>query len=51
MTAMADTGSGFQTDLTWTNYYAQGIGWIYQKFDDGVPSDSYDLSIKNYQVF
>lgn len=49
MKAMVDSGSGFQTDLTWTNYYAQGIGWIYQKYDDG-QGGTYEIPIKNYKV-
>jgi hypothetical protein len=49
MKAMVDDGSGFKTDLTWTNYYAQGIGWIYQKYDDG-QGGVYDIPIKNYKV-
>ena len=40
---------GFQDDVTWTNYYAQGIGWIYQKYDDG--SFQYELPLRYYQVF
>ena len=47
---MVDSGSGYQTDITWTNYYAQGIGWIYQKYDDGAGS-TYELPIRNYKVY
>jgi len=47
---MVDNGTGFATDATWTNYYAQGIGWIYQKYDDGA-GGTYDIPIKNYKVF
>ena len=46
---MVDKGSGFVTDVTWTNYYAKGIGWIYEKVDDG--SGPFELPIRNYQVF
>lgn len=46
---MVDEGSGFNTDITWTNYYAQGIGWIYQKYDDGSGS-TYELPIRYYRV-
>lgn len=47
---MVDEGTGFAADITWTNYYAQGIGWIYTKYDDGAGS-VYELPIKNYRVF
>jgi hypothetical protein len=50
MKVMVDSGTGFQPDVTWTNYYAQGIGWIYQKGDDGSGSP-YEASIKNYKIF
>lgn len=50
MKVMVDAGTGFKTDLTWTNYYAQGVGWIYQKYDDGA-GGTYNLSVKNYKVF
>lgn len=49
MKTMLDSGSGFTTDVTWTNYYAQGIGWIYQKYDDG--TSPYEITIRYYQVF
>lgn len=48
---MVDEGTGFGTDITWTNYYAQGIGWIYQKYDDGTPGGTYELPVRNYKVF
>lgn len=47
---MVDEGTGFAPDITWTNYYAQGIGWIYQKYDDNAGS-TYELPIRNYAVF
>ena len=47
---MVDSGSGFVTDVTWTNYYAKGIGWIYEKADDGSGS-TLELQVRNYQVF
>lgn len=50
LNVMVDDGTGFAPDITWTNYYAQGIGWIYQKYDDNQGS-SYDLPIRYYQVF
>lgn len=50
MVAMvAVNGGSYTTDVTWTNYYAQGIGWIYSKYDDG--SFQYELPIRYYQVF
>ncbi len=39
----------YTDDVTWINYYAQGIGWIYQKYDDG--TSAYELPIRYYQVF
>lgn len=48
--AMVDNGSGFQTDLTWIYYYAQGIGLIYEKYDDG-GGNAGVFTIRNYQVF
>jgi hypothetical protein len=47
---MVDEGSGFVIDVTYTNYYAQGIGWIYQKIDYGGGS-VFEFQIRNYQVF
>lgn len=47
---MLDSGSGFVTDVTYTNYYAKGIGWIYQKIDYGGGS-TFEFPIRNYQVF
>ena len=44
-----ENNTGYATDITWTNYYAQGIGWIYQKYDDG--GFQYELPIRYYQVF
>ncbi|MDB5196821.1 MAG: hypothetical protein JWP88_1192 [Flaviaesturariibacter sp.] len=50
MKTMTNTNNGgYVTDVTWTNYYAQGIGWIYQKYDDG--TDTYEIPIRFYQVF
>ena len=39
----------YTDDVTWINYYAQGIGWIYQKYDDG--TNAYELPVRYYQVF
>ena len=39
----------YTDDVTWINYYAQGIGWIYQKYDGG--TSAYELPIRYYQVF
>jgi hypothetical protein len=47
---MVDKGTGFTADVTLTNYYARGIGWIYQKYDDGAGS-IYELPIRYYRVF
>ncbi|HEU4471031.1 MAG TPA: hypothetical protein VFR58_08110 [Flavisolibacter sp.] len=44
-----EDNTGWDTDVTWTNYYAAGIGWIYQKYDDG--TDDYELPVRFYQVF
>lgn len=43
-----DGGSTYTTDMTYINYYAQGIGWIYQKIDDG--TNQIDFPIRNYHV-
>lgn len=48
--AMADKGTGYATDLTWTYYYAQGIGLIYEKIDNG-GGNSQEFTIRYYQVF
>ena len=48
--SMVDGGSGFQTDVTWIYYYAQGIGLIYEKYDDGAGTVG-EFTIRNYQVF
>jgi hypothetical protein len=42
-------GGAYTDDATLINYYAQGIGWIYQKYDDG--TSSIEFPIRNYQVF
>ena len=47
---MVDSGSGFVTDMTWINYYAKGIGWIYEKVDDG-SGGTLELPVRYYQVF
>ena len=47
---MVDNGTGFKTDVTWTYYYAQGIGLIYEKYDDGA-GNAGEVTIRNYQVF
>jgi hypothetical protein len=47
---MVDSGVGFVTDVTLTNYYAQGIGWIYEKGDYG-GGQTYEFPVKNYKVF
>jgi hypothetical protein len=46
---VSENGGPYTDDVTWTNYYAQGIGWIYQKYDDG--TSTFDLPIRFYQVF
>lgn len=46
---MSENGGPYVDDITWINYYAQGIGWIYQKYDDG--TDTFDFPVRNYQVF
>jgi hypothetical protein len=46
---VSENGGAYTDDVTWINYYAQGIGWIYQKYDDG--SNTFDFPIRNYQVF
>lgn len=48
---VSKNGGAYAVDVTWINYYAQGIGWIYQKYDDGDPADTYELPIRFYQVF
>jgi hypothetical protein len=47
---MVDSGVGYVTDVTLTNYYAKGIGWIYEKGDYGGGS-TYEFPVKNYKVF
>ncbi|MGZ3937209.1 MAG: hypothetical protein ACXVLT_00555 [Flavisolibacter sp.] len=47
---MLDSGSGFVTDVTYTRYYAQSVGMVYEKVDYG-GGQTYEFTIKNYQVF
>ncbi len=48
-TQLSENGGAYRDDITWINYYSAGIGWIYQKYDDG--SGSFELPLRYYQVF
>jgi hypothetical protein len=45
----SENGGAYADDVTWINYYAPGVGWIYQKYDDG--TQAFELPIRYFQVF
>lgn len=45
----SENGGAYADDVTWTNYYAPGVGWIYQKYEDG--TQAFELPIRYYLVF
>lgn len=52
MTPQVNTNNAGYVDdsWVWVNYYAQGIGWIYQKLTVST-GGGFELPVKNYMVF